>query len=107
MQNHGLGMEYDKMCEDGRPVGAAGAGDAMAPTDFGKSVNPISARRHFMPTTLILASRIFRPSYSPGYLVLPKIPQIPHNLFGRSAQIGQNIWDIIEKSPYRASVVGA
>ena len=65
MQNHGLGMEYDKMCEDGRPVGAGGAGDA---TDFGKSVNPISARRHFMPTTLILASRIFRSSYSPGYL---------------------------------------
>ena len=80
------------MCEDGRPVGARGAGDATAPTDF---------------TILILASRIFRPSYSPGYLVLPKIPQIPHNLFGRSAQIGQNIWDIIEKSPYRASVVGA
>ena len=69
MQNHGLGMKYDKMCEDGRPVGAGGAGDATAPTDFGKSVNPISARRHFMPTTLILASRIFRPSYSPGYLV--------------------------------------
>ena len=87
-------MEYDKLCEDGRPAGAGGAGDATAPTDFGKSFNPISAR-------------IFRPFYSPGYLVLPKIPQIPHNLFGRSAQIGQNIWDIIEKSPYRASVVGA
>ena len=31
--------------------------------------------------------------------VLPKIPRILHNLFGRSAQICPNIWDIIEKSP--------
>ena len=37
-------------------------------------------------------------------LVLPKIPQIRHNLFVRSAQIGQNIWDIIKKKPYRASI---
>ena len=48
MQNHGLGMDYDKMCEDGRPVGAGGAGEATAPTDFGKSFNAISARKHFM-----------------------------------------------------------
>jgi hypothetical protein len=32
--------------------------------------------------------------------------KIPHNILPIS-QIGQNIWDIIEKSPYRASVVRA
>ena len=37
-------MEFDKMCEDGRPVGAGSAGDNTAPTDFGKTVNPISTR---------------------------------------------------------------
>ena len=78
-------MEYDKLCEDGRPAGAGGAGDATAPTDFGKSFNPISAR-------------IFRPFYSPGYLVLPKIPQIPQNLFGRSAQIGQTFGILLRKA---------
>ena len=35
MQNNGLGMEYENMCEDGRPVGAGSAGDATAPADFG------------------------------------------------------------------------
>ena len=30
--------------------------------------------------------------------------KISNNLFGRSAQIGQNIWDIIQKT-YRGSVV--
>ena len=79
-------LEYDKMFDDGRPVGAAGAGEATAPTDFGKSFNAISARKHFM---------------------LQKIPQIPHKFFGGSPQISQNIWDIIEKSPYRASVIDA
>ena len=38
-------------------------------------------------------------------IVIPKIAQIPHNLFARSAQIGQNSRDIIEKSPYWVSVV--
>ena len=35
-----------------------------------------------------------------------EIPQIlPHKLFGWSAQIVQNILDVIEKIPYCASVV--
>ena len=29
--------------------------------------------------------------------VLPKTLQTPHNLFGQSAKIGQNDWNIIEK----------
>ena len=35
------------------------------------------------------------------------LPQIPHNLFGRSAQISQKIWDIIGKRHYWASIVNA
>ena len=31
-------------------------------------------------------------------IALPKIPQIPRSLFGRSSQIGQKIWDMIEKT---------
>ena len=42
-----------------------GAGGAMAPPDFGRSVNPISTRGQFMPTTL-LTPQIFRPSYGPA-----------------------------------------
>ena len=38
-------------------------------------------------------------------VVLPKIPQIPHSFFGQSTQIGLNIWDMFEKSPYSVSVV--
>ena len=45
MQNHGLGTDSDKICED----------------------------------------------------YYPKMTQISANFFGRSPQIGQNIWDIIEK----------
>ena len=32
----------------------------MAPIDFGRSINPISARGHFMPTTLLLVSPDFQ-----------------------------------------------
>ena len=38
-------------------------------------------------------------------VVLPKLPQIPHNFLGQSTQIGLNIWDMFEKSPYSVSVV--
>ena len=38
-------------------------------------------------------------------VVLPKIPQIPQSFFGQSTQIGLNIWDMFEKSPYSVSVV--
>ena len=38
-------------------------------------------------------------------IVIPKITQITNNLFDRSFQISQKIWNIIEKRPYWVSVV--
>jgi hypothetical protein len=49
-----------------RPVGAEGTGGAMAPPDFGRSVNPISTGGQIMSTTSLPAPQIFRPSYGPG-----------------------------------------
>ena len=37
--------------------------------------------------------------------VLPKISQIHHTFILPICPIGQNIWDMLEKIPYRASVV--
>ena len=55
-----------KLQTRGRLVGARGAGGAMAPTDFDKSVNLISTRGgQIMPITLLLAPQIFRLSYDP------------------------------------------
>ena len=45
-----------------------GTGDAMAPPDLGRSVNPISTKRAG------LCPRIFRPSYGPELDQLLKIP---------------------------------
>ena len=33
------------------------------------------------------------------------LPQIPHRFLGQSTQIGLNIWDMSEKSPYSVSVL--
>ena len=46
----------------GRPVVPVGAGDAMAPPDFGRSVNTISTRGwgQIMPTTLLPAPPDFQ-----------------------------------------------
>ena len=39
---------------DSRPVAPGGAGGAMAPPDFGKSVNPITTREtDYVPTSLL------------------------------------------------------
>ena len=47
-----------------RPVIPAGAGGAMAPPDFGRSVNPISTRRgRLCPLHYYWHPGIFRPSY--------------------------------------------
>ena len=46
-----------------RAVGKGG-GDCPLPSDFGRSVNPITTEGgQIMPTRLLLAPRIFRPSY--------------------------------------------
>ena len=60
-----------------RPVGAGGAGDARAPPDFDRSVDPNSTRAgggaQFRPTILLLPPRIFRPSYGPANLTYIQI----------------------------------
>ena len=47
-----------------RPVVQGGADGAIAPPDFGKSVNPISTRRADIPK-LLLVPPDFTPSYGP------------------------------------------
>ena len=49
-----------------RPVGAGGAGGAIAIPDFVRSLNPGGQIR---PTTLLLAPQIFSPSYGPALLM--------------------------------------
>ena len=47
-----------------RPVVFGGARGAMVPPDFGRSVNPeLRLQLQIMPTTLLMAPRIFRPTY--------------------------------------------
>ena len=46
-------------------IHAGGAGGAMAPSDFGRSVNPISTRSGQMPTKCYWHPQIFIPSYGP------------------------------------------
>ena len=80
-----------------------------------KSVNPISTRGggrlcppnnsgtlgfSDLPTALIIGMDSDKMCEA-----LPKIPPKPHKLFGRPTQIGQNLWDTIEKSSYLVSVV--
>ena len=49
------------------PGGAGGAGGAITPPDFGRSVNPISTRRGTLcPSNYNWHPRIFRPSYGPA-----------------------------------------
>ena len=51
-----------------RPWGCRGCHGAMAPPDFGKSVNPISTRRdRLCPPHYCCHPGIFRPSYGPVY----------------------------------------
>ena len=50
-----------------RAIGGGGGGAEGYQSHFGRSVNPISIReKHIMPTTLLLHSRIIRPSYGPA-----------------------------------------
>ena len=51
-----------------RGVVPGGAGGAMAPPDFGRSVNPISTRgKRLCPPNYYWQPRIFRPSDGPEY----------------------------------------
>ena len=48
-----------------RGVVPGGAGGAMAPPDFGRTVNPISTRGQIMPLKYYWHLRLFRPSDGP------------------------------------------
>ena len=48
-----------------RGIVPGGAGGAMTPPDFGRSVNPFSTSGQIINTTLLLATPDFRPSYGP------------------------------------------
>ena len=57
----------------------AGLSSAMAPPDFGRSVNPISSRGADYTHQIILATRIFRPSCGPACNSLTNIEYKSHN----------------------------
>ena len=51
-----------------RGVVPGGAGGAMTPQDFCRSVSPISTREEDYGHHIMLATRIFGPSYGPAYI---------------------------------------
>ena len=58
---------FEHLTFTSRSVGSRGQGGSIPP-GFVRSVNPISTRGDIMPTILLLAPRIFRPSYGPTIL---------------------------------------
>ena len=60
------GTHKEFLLSRARPIVPGGSGDAMAPPDFGRSINPISTRGADYAQHIITGTpRIFRPSYGP------------------------------------------
>ena len=58
-----------------------------------------------LPKIPQIPHRVFGQSIQIVLNIWDRSPQIPHSFFGQSTQIVLEIWDMFEKSPYSASVV--